>query len=130
MKKIVLPVVALFIFLACSKTATKNIALNGHYAGFFTRSGMDTSSVIFLFTGNSYEGNSENVHYPAICRGSFAVQNNTVTFADSCAWRADFDWTLILNDTYNIQAIPEQKIRIWRSTDGITDEYILNKSAP
>ncbi len=127
MKKIGIAALALSVFWACSKPASENIVLKDRYIGYFNRTGMDTVWVSLLFTGNRFEGNSERAKYPAICGGSFSLQGNKIIFTDTCAWTADFDWSLVLNGVYTIEALPEQKFRIWRSNGNIVDEYWLSR---
>ncbi len=125
MKKIIIAALALSVFWACSKPGSESITLDGRYIGYFQRTGMDSVWVSLLFTGNKFEGNSERAQYPAICAGSFSIEGNKITFTDSCAWTANFDWSLVLNGTYTIEVLPEQKLRIWRSNGNMVDEYWL-----
>ena len=94
--------------------------------GLFTRTGMDTSRVSIFFDQNRFEGQSTQVNYPAICRGTFELDENTVTFVDSCAWTANFDWSLILSGTYNIN-FSDGTVRIWKTNGAVTDEYLLRQ---
>ncbi len=131
MKKIVIAALTLSLFLACSKPAaenTLNSTLKGRYIGYFQRTGMDSVWVSLLFSENKFEGNSAIAQYPAICAGSFSIDGNKIIFTDSCAWTANFDWSLVLNGTYTIEALPEQKLRIWRSNGNRVDEYRLGKA--
>jgi hypothetical protein len=87
---------------------------------------MDTTRVSLLFTDNRFEGSSDIMNYPAICGGTFIVQDNMINFADSCTWTANFDWTLILKGQYTIEK-NGGAVKIWRTNGAIKDEYILAK---
>jgi hypothetical protein len=114
----------ILLFLACDKTEDGELSLNGRYLGSFNRTGMDTVQVSVLFRDNYFEGQSDRTNYPAICRGSFQTDDNTITFTDSCAWTANFDWSLILSGTYNASLI-DGTLRIWKNNGAVTDEYVL-----
>jgi hypothetical protein len=110
--------------ISCDKSDESPISLNGRYMGSFSRTGMDTSEVTLLFVNNTYSGQSNRTNYPAICRGSFDVDDNTIQFADSCSWTANFDWSLILSGQYSI-SYNDGAVRIWKTNGTVTDEYLL-----
>jgi hypothetical protein len=129
MKKILCGISVLLMFIACDKAAVENpenTTLSGRYIGIFHRTGMDTVRVAFLFTENRFEGSSERSNYPAICAGTFSQLGNTINFADSCSWTANFDWSLILKGEYNI-SFQGNDIKIWRTNGAIKDEYHIGK---
>lgn len=118
------------LVLACQKNNDSETPDNlpGMYSGTFNRTGVpDTSDVTLSLDQNKFEGESSIPKFPAICGGSFEASQNSITFVDSCAWTADFDWTLILNGTYNLSFRADNEIRIWRTNGTITDEYLLKK---
>jgi hypothetical protein len=116
------------LFAACQKDNDKDApALGGLYSGTFNRTGMDTSNVSLDFSANLFEGTSDQAKYPAICNGSFEANESTIVFTDSCSWTADFDWSLILNGTYNLSYQDDNRIRIWKTNGTVTDEYLLRK---
>jgi hypothetical protein len=117
----------LLILSSCDKTSTESNGLYGVYKGYFSRSGMDTSLVNLDFTGDNYTGSSNQDRYPAICKGSFDIEDNRISFHDSCVWTADFDWSFILDGDYNISFNEEGTVRIWRTNAAGTDEYLLKK---
>ena len=130
MKKLAPVLLSLIILVsACEKNVDNNDSnsqtlANGLYKGRFSRTGMDTVNVsISVFQGN-FEGESDRQYYPAICRGSVSKDNSGITFMDSCAWQANFDWTLILNGNYQLTENGNE-IRIWRNNGASTDEYLL-----
>ncbi len=128
MKKILCLIAVTMVLIACDKTDTASNSLYGRYIGIFSRTGMDTSQVSLLFTGDRFEGQTGQAVYPAICRGSFDLGANTIHFADSCAWSASFDWSLILSGEYNIN-FGDGTVRIWKTDGSITDEYLLRQPA-
>lgn len=129
MRLIICALVLLAILASCKKDNESDSArpIDGGYSGTFTRTGMDTARVTLSLGENLYEGQSNTERYPAICRGSFELSQNVIVFADSCTWTANFDWTLILNGTYNISFLNDNGIRIWRTNGDITDEYLLKR---
>jgi hypothetical protein len=130
MRLIVCILTLCILWSACKKENNNDDALRipeGAYAGTFTRTGMSTAHVTINFGQNAYDGESDTDKYPAICHGSFNLSGNLIVFADSCAWTANFDWSLILNGTYSISFQDDGIIRIWRTSGNITDEYLLRK---
>ena len=126
---------ALFLFVlvvsACKKNDDDSPAyeLSGRFRGTFNRSGNpDTAQVSFNFKPDmSFDGTGGASYYPAICAGSFQRNNNTLVVNDSCAWTANFDWSLIFDGNYNINFTSENSVRIWRTNGAVTDEYLLNR---
>lgn len=114
------------ILIACDKSDGASFSLSGRYMGSFSRTGMDTSSVTVNFSGNRFDGQSDQLHYPAICRGSFDLDENTIQFTDSCSWTANFDWSLILSGQYSI-SYNDGTVRIWKTNGTVTDEYLLRQ---
>jgi hypothetical protein len=127
--RILVPILVLSVaLLACQKDNDDNsFDFEGLYSGTFNRTGMDTSTVTIDFYQHTYTGDSDREKYPAICRGSFEPGATTIVFRDSCTWTADFDWSLILNGTYNLSQQGDNTVRIWRTNGTITDEYLLRK---
>ena len=113
-------------FAACDKSDPTSFSLNGRYMGTFSRTGMDTANVNILFDGDNFSGQSDRVNYPAICHGSFDLNDNLIRFNDSCAWTANFDWSLILSGQYNI-SYNDGGVRMWKTNGSVTDEYRLNR---
>jgi hypothetical protein len=118
------------LFSACQKNnnTEQSPDLYGRYRGAFTRTGMDTAQVSIVFNNdNTFEGTSDHLQYPALCGGSFAKNVNSLAVDDTCAWTANFDWTLIFDGNYNITFTSENSVRIWRTNGAITDEYLLTR---
>ncbi|HEX7905102.1 MAG TPA: hypothetical protein VF487_14620 [Chitinophagaceae bacterium] len=126
MKTVIGFIVLLVVLTACNKVDSESNSLQGRYIGIFNRTGMDTAQVNLIFNANRFEGESNKQTYPAICRGSYDINYNSIHFTDSCAWTANFDWSLILSGDYNI-SFNEGTVRIWKTTGNITDEYLLRQ---
>jgi hypothetical protein len=102
--------------------------LSGRYTGTFNRTGMDTADISFFFNEDkSYEGTGGTLNYPAICSGNFQQTGNNLVVNDTCAWTANFDWTLIFDGTYEISFPGENAVRIRRTNGAATDEYLLRR---
>jgi len=76
----------------------------GTYRGTFYRTiswqPITYSAVTISFTSNTWEGTSEFAYYPALCHGTYSLQDSTITFVNECVWPAHFSWTLILSGIY------------------------------
>lgn len=133
MRHIISLLAVVLIFVACEKEKNNDTTpvndFYGRYAGTFYRTGgPDTAEVNILFRNdNTFEGSSSSTRYPAICSGNFQYDGSVLTVNDTCAWTADFDWTLIFDGIYNISFTGENSVRIWRTNGTITDEYLLNR---
>ncbi len=115
--------------MSCDKNGDAN-TLDGRYIGFFTRDGGDTSQVSLVFQGNYFQGSSSIDQYPAICEGYFEQSKGTIVFNPTCAFTANFDWSLILKEKYNMQVHEEGTVRIWRIIDGVQDEFLMTRIKP
>ena len=111
---------------ACQKnnTTEPTYSLAGRFTGDFHRSGLDTVQVTLLFkTDGGFEASGGRQYYPALCNGTYQRQGNQLVVDDSCAWTANFDWSLIFDGTYDLQFLDANKIRIRRTQGSVTDEY-------
>ncbi len=128
MKPLALLMVALLMLAGCEKNDREaGIDLpNGLYVGTFVRTGMDTADITLNLVNGTYQGSSSIDKYPAICAGSFTTEASNIQFQDTCTWTADFDWSLILNGPYNVN-FNENILRIWKTDNNRTDEYLLRR---
>ncbi len=81
---------------------------DGLYKGIFYRSGSsgiqsDTSQITITFSEENWKGQSSIEKYPALCQGTYAIDNDTIIFVNQCFWTAEFDWTLILSGKYKLK---------------------------
>jgi len=61
------------------------------------------TQVVLNFGTGTFEGYSTNPNYPAICKGTYSKSAAAITFKNTCAFTADFDWTLILDGEYTYE---------------------------
>ena len=117
--------------ISCRKTNPAFIITDGTYVGTFQRltlNGGQISNVTITFSANNWTGQSQFSKYPALCSGTYKTTGaNKVTFENACAWTAEFDWTLILSQDYEIKLVGN-KLEITREySGGYTDIYNLTK---
>jgi hypothetical protein len=97
-------------FGSCNENAEPTILsqeLEGNYSGTFQRFSGETAGEIALvelnFENGNWEGTSSKQKYPALCNGTYKIENQEITFTNACFWTAEFDWTLILSGTYKFE---------------------------
>jgi len=121
---------SVILVAACNKNGDDNavrVLKEGVYTGTFTRTGMDTAEVKLYVQGATYRGESNIARYPAICAGSHVIDGNTISFTDTCARTADFDWTLILDGNFSYEQEDDTHVRFWKTNNSVTDEYRLRR---
>jgi hypothetical protein len=103
--------------------------LSGRFKGTFNRSSStETAQVNITFKSDmTYEGTGGPSNYPAICGGTFQRNGNKLAVKDTCAWTANFDWSLIFDGNYSVEFTGENTVRIWRTLRNLTDEYRLTR---
>lgn len=104
--------------------------LQGQFTGTFERivdgQSLGVASISLLLEGNSFSGSGGPNRYPVICNGIFTVSGNRVSFANACFFTADFDWSLILNGTWQINQQGGELI-LRRSADSLVEVYRLQR---
>jgi hypothetical protein len=110
-----------FTLLSCNNDNVEN-DIDGQYIGTFQR-GEKSSNVELTLNDNNFSGESEIVKFPAICNGNYSISNGTVKFENQCPWTAEFDWSLILSDTWDFSYANDTL----RLTNSIGDIYTLTK---
>ncbi|WP_116772522.1 hypothetical protein [Maribacter litoralis] len=110
-----------FTLLSCNNDNVEN-DIDGQYIGTFQR-GENSSNVELTLNDNNFSGESEIVKFPAICNGNYTISNGTVKFENQCPWTAEFDWSLILSDTWDFSYANDTL----RLTNSIGDIYTLTK---
>lgn len=114
---------------ACNKSNSIATIPNGTYSGTFQRlnsNGGQISNVTITFNNGTWTGQSQFPKYPALCNGTYTVKNGMVDFANSCAWTAEFDWSLILSNKYQYN-YSNNILMMKRENNGLfKDIYILN----
>lgn len=124
MKNFLTVFVLLATMFSCEKYEPKNVGpLDGTYTGVFFRANpqanYQTADVTIVFDGNTFEGSSSIVKYPAICRGTYTLTGDEIEFTNLCVWTAEFDWTYILNGKFKITKEGNQ-LRMTRNYDNAT----------
>jgi len=108
---------------------------DGIYTGTFQRQqafgGGEIAQVTITFSSNTWTGQSNMQKYPALCHGTYKLDNQKITFANDCAWTAEFDWSLILSGEFDFH-LNNNQLTIIRSflgpsTDTWSDNYTLTK---
>ena len=128
---------AFLVLISCKNDeATEQIVIeDGIYIGTFQRrivwAQSDTANVTLTFEANKWSGTSDRTKYPALCKGTYSIDGNTIQFENECAWTAEFDWTLILSGKYNIKingnSIEFSSDSRSATKDTYYDIYILKK---
>ncbi|WP_241077729.1 hypothetical protein [Flavimarina sp. Hel_I_48] len=123
MKKVLFLLLCMATLVGCdSDDDSVNYNLEGNYTGVFERND-SVSNVQLSLKNATFSGESEVQKFPAICRGAFIVSGSSVTFENVCPWTAEFDWTLILNGSWNIDFEDNNLIL----TNKFGDRYLLTK---
>src|SRR5688572_19087412 len=104
MRHILLVLLLSILINASCKKASNSLIPNGTYKGTFQRqtsTGGQISNVTINFSANTWTGESEIAKYPALCNGTYSANgNDSISFGNNCPWTAEFDWSLILAETY------------------------------
>ncbi len=128
-------IILVFFALACQEDDEGNppsLLEEGTYTGVFYRSSPNArwapANVTLTLENGSFSGSSDTDKYPAICEGIYQlIGTDQITFANSCIWTADFDWSLILGGEYQITE-RDNKIVIRREYEGqVSDTYELSR---
>lgn len=119
-----------FFMNSCKKNKLPVNNLSGVYTGTFQRSILNKiSNVTLTLSSDNFEGQSEYIHYPDVCNGTFSIVKDTVLFTNGCFYTADFDWSYILSGKYSISTFGDSLI-MTRGYDGVIyykDTYKLKK---
>ncbi len=105
MKKAWLPVILVLLLCSCQDDNAM-LSRDGVYEGYFyqtTPQARNKSSMVTLeLSGGKFAGLSSENQYPAICTGSYTTKSKMIEFSNECVFTADFDWSLVLDGTYEI----------------------------
>jgi len=124
-------IIGLTILFSCKKENSNRTPF-GNYEGTFQRKMGITgpvSQVKLTFSSTDFNGQSQQPKYPAICRGSFSVNSDRISFYDACIWTADFDGSYILDGDFKIE-FKKDSLFLTREYNGILyyyDTYKLRK---
>ena len=128
------------LFLTClagCKKETQNYTRvpDGIYIGTFQREPVwaekDSANITITFSSNTWTGYSDKMNYPALCKGTYSIEDDIIIFENQCAWTAEFDWSLILSGKYVIKSMGRtiEFYRDYRSatSDTYVDRYKIKK---
>ncbi|MFC6998527.1 hypothetical protein [Rufibacter roseus] len=132
MKKKLLILLLAFVSFSClEEEETPSKIENGTYVGQFYRSSPTIrpvpANVVLVLEGNSFSGTSDRMYYPAIGRGTYYVSGEQITFKDASFWTANFDWTIILDNTFSIATEGDGELVLTRKQGDVTDVYRLKR---
>ena len=96
--------------------------IDGQYIGTFQR-GENISNVELSLNDATFSGESEIMKFPAICNGNYSISDRTIKFENQCPWTAEFNWSLILSDTWDFKFAKDTLTL----TNSIGDVYSLAK---
>jgi len=96
------------VLSSCESDQTLSLKIpDGTYSGTFQRKhafgiGEGTATVSITFSSNTWTGQSDKTNFPALCHGTYEIENNKIIFTNLCVFTADFDWSLILSGDYDL----------------------------
>lgn len=133
-----LSMVAICFLISCSKEKEEEnriaICFPGPdstvYKGKFERSaisGVQSSDVILKLKDNVFSGTSIQPLFPAIGTGTFSTTSSTVSFKNQTMWTANFDWTLILDGTFDVRVNGDSLILTKFRGYDFVDTYSLKR---
>lgn len=109
--------------VGCEKeTYTIETNIDGNYIGTFERNG-NISNVEISFNQGIFEGEGDVEKFPAICKGSFSISDDIISFENDCTWTTTLDWTLILGGDWSFTL--NNNLLVMTHTNG--DQYILTQ---
>ena len=111
----------LILFIGCDNDDVQR-DIDGQYIGTFQR-GENISNVELSLNDATFSGESEIMKFPAICNGNYSISDRTIKFENQCPWTAEFDWSLILSDTWDFKFAKDTLTL----TNSIGDVYSLAK---
>jgi hypothetical protein len=133
MKQVMLWAIVGLVLTAWSCNPTENVdptSMQGQFTGTFERmvdgQSLGVASIGLLLEGNSFSGSGGPNRYPVICNGTFTVSENRIIFENACFFTADFDWSLILNGSWQVNQQGGELI-LRRSADTLVDVYRLQR---
>jgi hypothetical protein len=123
--------VILLLLNSCQKDEHEIFDLEGEYSGIYFRSSPNAryqaAQVNLVFEAGTFYGSSSISRYPAICRGVFTIDRNTVDFINVWVWTADFDWSYILAGEFTLSVEDDEIVMVRNVGDLTFDTYRLKK---
>lgn len=134
MRPLIISFIIALLFSSCNEEdgQLENRFEEGTYSGTFIRnwpSGQsNTANITMTFEDNKWSGSSNIPKFPALCRGTFSITGNKITFQNECPWTAEFDWSLILSGEFTLEKSgKELEFSNYNRSATFTDHYKLIK---
>jgi hypothetical protein len=123
------------IFTSWEKTDDPFYLDNGNYSGTFERELVwgksDNAKITMTFSSDTWSGSGDHIKYPALCNGTYRIEEDTIVFEINCVWTAEFYASLILSGKYKLvkNEYSMEFNRDYRSANADTyaDRYKLTK---
>jgi hypothetical protein len=119
-------IILAFLLTSCDDESVELIDIEGTFIRTSPNSKYEPSKVTLMFSNGQFQGESEITKYPAICRGSYEIEETNVVFTDSCFWTAEFDWSLILSGEFAAE-LTSDELTLQRKNGSIWDLYELKR---
>ncbi|MBS4070777.1 MAG: hypothetical protein KGZ90_05585 [Algoriphagus sp.] len=134
MRPLIISFIIALLFSSCNEEdgQLENRFEEGTYRGTFIRnwpSGQsNTATITMTFEDNKWSGSSNIPKFPALCRGTYSITGNKITFQNECPWTAEFDWSLILSGEFTLEKSgKELEFSNYNRSATFTDHYKLIK---
>ncbi|MFC5190833.1 hypothetical protein ACFPIK_03585 [Algoriphagus aquatilis] len=134
MRPLIISFIIALLFSSCNVEdgQLENRFEEGTYSGKFIRnwpSGQrNTATITMTFEDNKWSGSSNIPKFPALCRGTYSITGNKITFQNECPWTAEFDWSLILLGEFTLEKSgKELEFSNYNRSATFTDHYKLIK---
>ncbi|RQO32548.1 hypothetical protein DBR32_02820 [Taibaiella sp. KBW10] len=120
-------------FFACSKAdmgGNMPHFSEGTYSGTFQRQNLTSSAgsaITLNFSAGNWHGSSTINKYPALCEGTYMMTSSTISFVNTCTWAPDFDWSLILEGTYEMTSYGDTIVLSKQQNMNTIDIYKLKR---
>jgi len=127
LQRLIMTPLALLGLAACHKDNAEPVKLSGTYTGIFKSTSPNAASgtVKLVVTDKTYL--AELKTFMRIeSRGTYIIDNNQITFKDSTAHTANFDWSLLLNGVYE-QSAKNDSLILVKKGEGYSYMYRLKK---
>lgn len=100
-RSLLIMLLMLLSLAACKREKVTPVNLKGAYTGklYSTNVGVSETDARLVMTDKTYTA-SINTPFGADSRGRYVVNDNEITFTDSLAHTANFDWGLLLDGKY------------------------------
>ncbi len=127
-------IIAILSITFCSCTKENLCIEQGQFKGTFRRVDLSNtdfgvSQVTLNLNDGKFSGTSSQQNYPAIGAGNYSTNNDLIIFDNTSFFTADFDWSYILDGTFEMRNFGDSLILIKENNGPVfyKDEYRLKK---